>query len=206
MASDGDADGVTDCADNCPSVPSAGLVNSDDGDDACHYDNDSVPDDNPDNCATGSNPEQTDSNGYGCGAPLSAGNWQAAIRRIRCGRKIQAAVEMRKTDKKRDNALRVALTDTCEIAIERFEGFKWLTHLVDYCDFPQSLTVVCVFATNSHLLKLRSTGQESELRNIVSEKLSRIDIELNGIDRHVIFDSEENGADEKDSKWLSRFR
>ena len=71
---DGDADGVTDCADNCPSVPSAGLVNSDDGGDACHYDNDSVPDDNPDNCPTGSNPEQTDSNGDGCGAPLCAGN------------------------------------------------------------------------------------------------------------------------------------
>ena len=128
-----------------------------------------------------------------------------SVRRIRCGRKIQAFAGMRKTDKRRDNALRAALTDTCEIALERFDGFKWLTHFVHYSDFPQSLTVVCVFSTSSHVSNLMSANRDSELRNIVSEQLSNIDIKLNDISRHVLFDSEENGADEKDSKWLSHF-
>ena len=113
---------------------------------------------------------------------------------------------MRKTDKRRENALRVALTDACEIASERFDGFKWLTHFVNDSNFPESLTVVCVFTTNAHLSKMLSTSQDSELRNIVSEQLSNIDIKLNDIERHVLFDCEENGADEKDSIWLSRFR
>ena len=128
------------------------------------------------------------------------------MRRIRRGRQIQAAVGMRKTDKRRDNALRVALTDACEIASERFDGFKWLTHFVHYCDFPQSLTVVCVFPTSSHVSNLMSANRDSELRNFVSEQLSNIDIKLNDISRQVLFDSEENGADEKDSKWRSRSR
>lgn len=112
---------------------------------------------------------------------------------------------MKKTDKRRDNALRVVLTDACAIASERFAGFKWLTHFVNYSDFPQSLTVVCVFATNAHLSKVLSASEDSELRNIVSEELSGIGITLNNIERHVVFDSEENGADEKDWQWLSRF-
>jgi hypothetical protein len=69
---DSDADGVTNSADNCPSVSNSDQINSDganDGGDACDSDddNDGVPDDNPDNCPTIPNPDQTDSDGDGCG-------------------------------------------------------------------------------------------------------------------------------------------
>jgi hypothetical protein len=69
---DADADGVTDSADNCPSVPNADQINSDgadDGGDACDDDddNDGIPDDNPDNCRTVPNTDQTDSDGDGVG-------------------------------------------------------------------------------------------------------------------------------------------
>lgn len=70
-----DADGVTDAGDNCPSVPNADQINSDDDNDgdACDNDddNDGIPDDNPDNCRTIPNIDQTDSNGDGCGDACS---------------------------------------------------------------------------------------------------------------------------------------
>lgn len=73
---DGDADGVTDAADNCPAIANVGQANSDgatDGGDACDDDddNDGIPDDNPDNCRTIANADQTDSNGDGCGDACS---------------------------------------------------------------------------------------------------------------------------------------
>lgn len=56
---------------------------------------------------------------------------------------------MRKTDRKTENLIIRALTEACEIALERFDGFRWLTHFVDYQRFPASLTIVCVFDTNT---------------------------------------------------------
>ena len=57
---------------------------------------------------------------------------------------------MRKSDKKLDNQLRLVLTDVCETALKEVEGFQWLTHVVNYSNFPQSLRVVCVFDTNEN--------------------------------------------------------
>ena len=37
---------------------------------------------------------------------------------------------MRKSDKKIENQLRLTLTDVCETALKRFNGFEWLTHLL----------------------------------------------------------------------------
>ncbi|HCC80946.1 MAG TPA: Fis family transcriptional regulator, partial [Methylophaga sp.] len=43
---------------------------------------------------------------------------------------------MRKTDKKIDNELRLKLTDVCEQGLKNIAGFQWLTHLVNYDDYP----------------------------------------------------------------------
>ena len=51
---------------------------------------------------------------------------------------------MRKTDKKMDNQLRHVLTEVCEVALKDINGFQWLTHVVNYSNFPKSLQVVCV--------------------------------------------------------------
>ena len=69
---DAAADGVTDAADNCLRVANAAPANSDaanHGGDACDRDdhNDGIADNNPDNCRTVPNTEQTDSDGGGCG-------------------------------------------------------------------------------------------------------------------------------------------
>ena len=58
---------------------------------------------------------------------------------------------MRKTDKKMDNQLRHVLTEVCEVALKDINGFQWLTHVVNYSNFPKSLQVVCVFDTNENL-------------------------------------------------------
>ena len=54
---------------------------------------------------------------------------------------------MRKTDKRLENTLIAALTKVCEAALEEFDGFRWLTHFANYSDFPDSLTIVCIFDT-----------------------------------------------------------
>ena len=58
---------------------------------------------------------------------------------------------MKKSDKKIDNTVRKALTEVCEAALTEVAGFKWLTHFVNHNDFPDSLSVVCVFDTNVEL-------------------------------------------------------
>lgn len=108
---------------------------------------------------------------------------------------------MRKTDKKIENALRAALTEACDIALEKHEGFMWLTHFVNYKVFPDSLSIVCVFDTNEQLSKANHEG----LRVIIKDKLASIDINIKDIRQNVSFDTEENCEKENNGKWHERF-
>lgn len=108
---------------------------------------------------------------------------------------------MRKTDKKRENALRAALTEACDIALKKHEGFVWLTHFVNYQNFPGSLSVTCVFDTNEQLSKANKEG----LRIIIKDKLASIDINIKDIRKNISFDTEENCKKENNGKWHERF-
>lgn len=99
---------------------------------------------------------------------------------------------MRKSDKKIENKLRVALTDVCEIALKQFIGFEWVTHLVNYNNFPSSLKIICVFDTNDNLFHFVKSNNRQELEILIQQKLFEIDISLKNITQHVSFDSEEN--------------
>lgn len=109
---------------------------------------------------------------------------------------------MRKTDKKRDNMLREALTEVCGIAREKFDGFDWLTHFVNYNRFPDSLIVVCVYDTSEPL----SESDKDRLRFLIKEKLKSIGINLKNIRQHVRFDAQENYDVENKGKGHERFR
>ena len=109
---------------------------------------------------------------------------------------------MRKTDKKIDNAIRAALTEACDEALEKHAGFLWLTHFVNYQDFPDSLSIVCIFDTNKQLSK----ANLNELRAIIKAKLTSIEIKVNSIHQHVIFDTEENCEKENNGNWKERFK
>ncbi|MFT4607366.1 MAG: hypothetical protein ACI9YO_002004 [Gammaproteobacteria bacterium] len=111
---------------------------------------------------------------------------------------------MRKTDKKIDNQLRLVLTDVCEFALEEIDGFQWLTHLVNYSDFPKSLKVVCVFDTNENLSGFMSQKSKSELTSLIQAKLQDVDVKLKNVSDHISYDTEQNCEKEHHGQWADR--
>ncbi|AWL13078.1 hypothetical protein HMF8227_02626 [Saliniradius amylolyticus] len=108
---------------------------------------------------------------------------------------------MRKTDKKRNNAIRKALTQACESALDSVEGFQWLTHKVNYQNFPDSLVVICVFSTDQHL---EDSQALSQLHTLVVGVLKDIDIRLPQPDKQIQWDSEQACEREQGGNWSRR--
>lgn len=111
---------------------------------------------------------------------------------------------MRKTDKKINNQLRLVLTDVCEIALNEINGFQWLTHLVNYSNFPKSLKVVCVFDTNENLSYFMSKDSKKELASLIQVKLHEVDVKVKNVTDHILYDTEENCEKEHNGKWAVR--
>ena len=98
---------------------------------------------------------------------------------------------MKKSDKKIDNALREALTNVCEAALNSVDGFVWLTHLVNYNAFPNSLKIVCVFETDESLSKAIEAKQDDYFYTLISNELNAVNIKLNKLRQQVKFETEE---------------
>ncbi|GGW83416.1 hypothetical protein [Alteromonas halophila] len=107
---------------------------------------------------------------------------------------------MKKSDKKMDNAISSALTDACEAALETHNGFVWLTHVVNYRRFPQSLLIICVFDTQANL----EQADTQAMRNSVYEALLSINVRLSDRDRQIAFDTEEACEAENQGNWARR--
>ena len=116
---------------------------------------------------------------------------------------------MRKSDKKIDNQIRVILTDLCESYYEQVSGFKWLTHVVDYNSFPNSLKIVCVFETKNDIdhflarpvdVKINSDFVLSSL----NQKLSAIGVKVKKLDKLIRYDDEERCLSEHNGNWANR--
>lgn len=107
---------------------------------------------------------------------------------------------MRKTDKKTGNTLRALLTEVCEIALVRNDGFQWLTHRVNYDHFPDSLSVICVYDTNDQLAQ----ADVETLRSLVQQKLASMGIRIKDTHRHIRFDTEENCSLQHRGRWQER--
>jgi len=111
---------------------------------------------------------------------------------------------MTKTEKKIDNNLRKVLTDVCEDAKDEFQGFQWLTHSVNYANFPASLKLTCVFETNADIAQLTALKQEQRLYGLLIQVLSTIDVKLKNISKQVKLDSEENCIRDNAGNWAKR--
>jgi hypothetical protein len=111
---------------------------------------------------------------------------------------------MKKSDKKIDNTLRQALTQACDLALEDINGFKWLTHTVNYNAFPASLSIVCVFDSNESLSKAIALHQDKYLRDVLQHQVSNIGIKLKNLHQHIKFDTEENCDNEHSGNWAQR--
>jgi predicted RNA-binding protein with PIN domain len=113
---------------------------------------------------------------------------------------------MRKSDKKMENQLRIGLTEICESSLKNFNGFEWLTHLVNYSNFPQSLKVICVFDTNANLASFIKSKNCHKLGVILHEKLFAMDINIKNITNHISYDTEEDCKKNNNGKWADRLQ
>ncbi|MBQ4810054.1 hypothetical protein A7985_06210 [Pseudoalteromonas luteoviolacea] len=112
---------------------------------------------------------------------------------------------MRKSDKKLEKNIVSALTEACEDALEAYEGFQWLTHIVNYQHFPESLSIVCVFNNKEHLQKALDDNKGEQLKGTIEKKLLTFDIKVKGIKKRILFDTEEACEAENDGNWSKRF-
>lgn len=115
-------------------------------------------------------------------------------------------IVMKKSDKKIENAIREALTNVCEVALESVDGFVWLTHLVNYNAFPNSLKIICVFETDESLSQAIEAKQDDYLCQLIHQELSGVGIaiKLNQLRQQVSFDSEEACERSHAGKWSER--
>lgn len=97
---------------------------------------------------------------------------------------------MKKSDKKTENSIRLALTNACETALETIEGFQWITHSVNYNDFPRSLSILCVFDNHENLLSAEASEKDAHLKNQIQKELAAQNIHISNINPVVRFDTE----------------
>jgi len=113
---------------------------------------------------------------------------------------------MKKTDKRIESTLVASLTEVCEAALKDVEGFQWITHLVNYSDYPKSLSVICVLDRKDALARLVASGKDEYLRSLIKETLNRSGIPIKNIQSQVSFDTEEACEKQHGGKWSERLR
>lgn len=98
---------------------------------------------------------------------------------------------MRKSDKKTDNQIRLFLTDICEDFMKDFDGFLWLTHEVDYDNFPQSLRITFVFASQAHLDGFLTSDGYPQLMAKLEKQLSQMKVRFKRLEDQMAFTVEQ---------------
>ncbi len=97
-----------------------------------------------------------------------------------------------------------ALTEACETAKPMLPGFCWLTHLVDYRHFPESLRVVWVFETQDDLARALKGEGRQRMRELTEAAFFEVGLEVDSIDAHLDADSEEECRRVHGSDWERR--
>lgn len=82
---------------------------------------------------------------------------------------------MRKTDKIIDNTLRKTLTEVCDFAQLHCEGYQWITHTVNYKNFPDSLMITCMFDNQQNSDQEK---QQGELVALINKQLNAMSVNL----------------------------
>ncbi|WP_206483677.1 Fis family transcriptional regulator [Thalassotalea sp. G2M2-11] len=111
---------------------------------------------------------------------------------------------MKKTAKKIDKQLRESLTQVCEYSLEQYNGFQWLTHTVNYANFPKSLKIICIFDTEQNLKALLQSNAQLELNKQIQAALFKINITLPNATSQISYDSEEKCQQTHNGNWASR--
>lgn len=111
-----------------------------------------------------------------------------------------------KTEKKIDNNVRLALTQVCDDALVKVDGFEWLTHQANYTNFPASLLVTCVFGTEPALAEATQNGDTLWLQKQIQSRLLKVGVRFKTIDKQIIFDTEELCREESQGDWSVRLQ
>lgn len=112
---------------------------------------------------------------------------------------------MKRNDKKIENSIVKALNDVCNILKDESDGFEWLTHFVDYSNFPQSLKLVFVYDNNKNLMDAKGKKLFKTIFELTEARLSSEGIYIKNIHKSLFFDTEENGADFDSLKWCRKY-
>lgn len=104
----------------------------------------------------------------------------------------------------RERRLVASLTQACETGKTELVGFTWLTHRVDYQQFPASLRVVWVFDTQANQDQACANGQTERMRELTAEAFRAAEISVASVAAHVHFDSEEQCQRADAGNWPQR--
>lgn len=109
-----------------------------------------------------------------------------------------------KTQKKIDNTICKALTEACSIFLAEVEGFEWLTHRVNYTNFPASLIVTCVFDTKANQQQAESAAECLTMQKQIQAKLLKVGVKFKVLSRQVVFDNEQACLEGHEGDWELR--
>ena len=112
---------------------------------------------------------------------------------------------MNRSERKIEQRIVSALKRVCDELTLSTPGFCWLTHFVDYTNVSQSLRVVCVFDTESTLTSARQKAVTASISSLVVAHLEKEGILSGSIERSVLFDTEEKGANVDRAKWCRQY-
>ncbi len=113
-------------------------------------------------------------------------------------------MKLSKTNQKLDNNLCKSLTAACESSLGDIVGFSWLTHRVNYTNFPGSLVVTCVFNTDEDIEAMLALKQDEVLRATIQKQLLKVGIVVKNIKQCVRFDSEQACERQHGGQWSDR--
>lgn len=118
---------------------------------------------------------------------------------------MELSVALSKRDSARiERSLVAALTEACETAKAEIPGFDWLTHTVNYADFPHSLIITWVFDTRANQDQALATGLDARIRELTAVALHAADIPSVPLKRCVQLDSEEACQAQHGGNWRLR--
>ena len=109
---------------------------------------------------------------------------------------------MKKSSKKLDNILRKGLTDICEYTLKGIDGFQWLTHLVDYERFPESLKIVLIFDKPHQVSRFHNSSE----RAIVEDNIAKLmqQHQIKSLSQLIFYDNESDCAAQHNGDWVKR--
>jgi hypothetical protein len=97
-----------------------------------------------------------------------------------------------------------ALTRACETAKCEIPGFEWLTHRVDFNQFPASLRVTWVFDSDASMNAAIGSQDKHRMEALALAAFEDVGIAVANAAAHVQFDSQERCESIHGGNWEAR--